>query len=98
MSASFHELVSDRTSLDADQSDSITHNLDGKRNQVRRGFLQLLPEKQKDTVEEIVNHLNAETAKRYALYVLLPPSATLVLGLIGAWVVSRFAWEGDRTL
>ena len=96
--ASFQEFVFEGTSLDADQSDSITLNLDGKRLQVDRRFLQLLPEKQKDTVEEIVNHLNAETAKRYALYVLLPPSATLVLGLIGAWVVSGFAWEGDRTL
>ena len=96
--ASSQEFVFEGTSPDADQSDPITLNLDGKRVQVDRRFLQLSPEKQKDTVEEIVNHLNAETAKRYALYVLLPPLATLVLGLIGAWVVSGVAWEGDRTL
>jgi len=32
--------------------------------EVNRRFLQLSPDKQKETVEEIVNHLNAETAKR----------------------------------
>ena len=96
--ASSQEFVFEGTPSDSGQSDPITLNLDGRRVQVDRRFLQLSPERQKDTVEEIVNHLNAETAKRYALYVLLPPLATLVLGLIGAWVVSGFAWEGDRTL
>ena len=95
--ASSQEFVFEGTSPDADQSDPITLNLDGKRVRVDRRFLQLSPEKQKDTVDEIVNHLNAETAMRYAVYVLLPPLATLVLGLIGAWVVSGSAWEGDTT-
>ena len=96
--ASSQEFVFEGTSPDTDQSDPITLNLDGRRVQVDGRFLQLSPEKQKDTVEEIVNHLNAETAKRYALYVLLPPLGTLVLGLIGAWVVSGVGWAGDRTL
>ena len=63
--------------------------------EVDRRFLQLSPE---ETVEEIVTHLNAETANRYAVYMFLPPLATLVLGLVGAWVVSGFAQEGDKTL
>jgi hypothetical protein len=73
---------------DADQIDPSI-NIAGRRVKVDRRFLQLLPEEQNKTVEEIVNHLNAETAKRYAAYVLLPPLATLALGLLGAWVLSR---------
>jgi hypothetical protein len=46
------------------------------------------PEKQNE--KEIVGSLNAELAKRYVAYVLLPPLITLALGLLGAWVVSRF--------
>jgi hypothetical protein len=73
---------------DADQIDPSI-NIAGRRVKVDRRFLQLLPEEQNKTVEEIVNHLNAEIAKRYAAYVLLPPLATLALGLLGAWVLSR---------
>jgi hypothetical protein len=50
------------------------------------------PEKQNDN--EIVGGLNAELAKRYAAYVLLPPLVTLALGLVGAWVVSSFERMG----
>jgi hypothetical protein len=32
----------------------------------------------------------SQFTRRYAIYVLVPPLATLVLGLIGAWVVSAF--------
>jgi hypothetical protein len=46
------------------------------------------PEKQNE--KEIVGSLNAELAKRYAAYVLFPPMVTLALGLLGAWMVSRF--------
>ena len=46
------------------------------------------PEKQNE--KEIVGSLNAELAKRYVAYVLLPPLMTLALGLLGAWVVSSF--------
>jgi hypothetical protein len=45
------------------------------------------PERQ--TEKEIIGSLNAELAKRYVAYVLLPPMVTLALGLLGAWVVSR---------
>jgi hypothetical protein len=44
--------------------------------------------------KEIVGSLNAELAKRYVAYVLLPPLTTLVLGLLGAWVVSSFERRG----
>jgi hypothetical protein len=50
------------------------------------------PEKQNE--QEIVGSLNAELAKRYVAYVLLPPLITLVLGLLGAWVVSSFEHKG----
>jgi hypothetical protein len=50
------------------------------------------PEEQNE--REIVGGLNAELAKRYAAYVLLPPLATLALGLLGAWVVSSFERKG----
>jgi hypothetical protein len=50
------------------------------------------PEKQNE--EEIVGSLNAELAKRYVAYVLLPPLVTLALGLVGAWVVSSFERMG----
>jgi hypothetical protein len=50
------------------------------------------PEKQNE--KEIVGSLNAELAKRYVAYVLLPPLITLVLGLLGAWVVSSFERRG----
>jgi hypothetical protein len=50
------------------------------------------PEKQNE--KEIVGSLNAELAKRYAAYVLLPPLITLALGLLGAWVVSSFERRG----
>jgi len=51
-----------RHTPDTDQSEPITLNLDGKMVKVDRTALS--PDKQKETVEEIVNHLNAETAKR----------------------------------
>jgi hypothetical protein len=92
--ASSQEFVFEGITPGTDQSDPITLNLGGKRVEVERRFLLLSPEKQKQTVEEIVNHLNSEAAKRYAAYVLLPPLATLVLGLVGAWVVSVFARGG----
>jgi hypothetical protein len=50
------------------------------------------PEKQNEN--EIVGSLNAELAKRYVAYVLLPPLITLLLGLLGAWVVSSFEHKG----
>jgi hypothetical protein len=50
------------------------------------------PEKQNE--REIVGGLNAELAKRYIAYVLLPPLVTLALGLLGAWVVSSFERRG----
>ena len=50
------------------------------------------PENQNE--REIVGGLNAELAKRYAAYVLLPPLITLALGLLGAWVVSSFERKG----
>jgi len=50
------------------------------------------PEKQNE--KEIVGNLNAELAKRYGAYVLLPPLTTLALGLLGAWVVSSFERRG----
>ena len=50
------------------------------------------PEKQNE--KEIVGNLNAELAKRYGAYVLLPPLMTLALGLLGAWVVSSFERRG----
>jgi hypothetical protein len=40
------------------------------------------PEKQDE--REFVGGLNAELAKRYVAYVLLPPLITLALGLLGA--------------
>ena len=51
-----------------------------------------LPEKQNE--REIVGSLNAELAKRYVAYVLLPPLITLAIGLFGAWVVSSFERKG----
>jgi hypothetical protein len=63
-----------------DQSEPITLNLDGKMVKVDRRFLQLSPNKQKETVEEIVNHLNAETAKRYAVYRSSPMLLTVISG------------------
>jgi hypothetical protein len=48
--------------------------------EVHRRFLQLSPDKQKETVEEIVNHLNAETAKRYAVYRSSPMLSTAISG------------------
>ena len=50
------------------------------------------PEKQNE--REIVGGLNAELAKRYVAYVLLPPLITLALGLVGAWVVTAFERKG----
>src|SRR5262245_35159250 len=50
------------------------------------------PEKQNE--KEIVGNLNAELAKRYGAYVLLPPLMTLALGLLGAWVVSSIERRG----
>ena len=50
------------------------------------------PEKQNE--KEIVGNLNAELAKRYAAYVLLPPLITFALGLLGAWVLSSFERRG----
>jgi hypothetical protein len=50
------------------------------------------PEKQNE--REIVGGLNAELAKRYVGYVLLPPLVTLALGLLGAWAVSSFERRG----
>ena len=50
------------------------------------------PEKQNE--KEIVGGLNAELAKRYVAYVLLPPMITLALGLFGAWVVLSFERKG----
>jgi hypothetical protein len=48
------------------------------------------PEKQNER-----GGLNAELAKRYIAYVLLPPLlVTLALGLFGAWVVSSFERRG----
>jgi len=41
-----------------------------------------------------VSSLNAELAKRYVGFVLLPPLITLALGLFGAWVVSSFERRG----
>jgi hypothetical protein len=46
------------------------------------------PEKQNE--RERPGGLNAELAKRYIAFVLLPPLVTLALGLLGAWVVSSF--------
>jgi hypothetical protein len=48
----------------------------------------------KQNEKEIVGSLNVELVKQYAVYVLVPPLATLVLGLLGAWVVSSFEREG----
>ena len=53
-------------------------------------------DQQKESADKIINSLNAETAKRYALYLLVPPLATLVLGLLSAWVVSSFERKGAR--
>jgi hypothetical protein len=50
------------------------------------------PEKQNE--REIMGGLNAELAKRYAAYVLLPPLITLALELLGAGVVSGFERKG----
>jgi hypothetical protein len=50
------------------------------------------PEQQNE--KEIVGSMNAELAKRYAAYVLLPPLTTLALVLLGAWVVSNFERRG----
>jgi hypothetical protein len=63
-----------------DQSEPITLNLDGKMVKVDRRFLQLSPDKQKETVEEIVNHLNAETAKRCTVYRSSPMLLTVISG------------------
>ena len=65
---------------DTDQSEPIALNLDGKVVKVDRRFLQLSSDKQKETVEEIVNHLNAETAKRYAVYRSFPMLLTVISG------------------
>jgi hypothetical protein len=53
-------------------------------------------DQQSESLEKIINSLNAETAKQYALLVLVPPLATLVLGLLSAWVVSSFERKGTR--
>jgi len=53
-------------------------------------------DQQKESADKIINSVNAETAKRYALYLLVPPLATLVLGLLSAWVVSSFERKGAR--
>jgi hypothetical protein len=78
--ASSQEFVFHRHTPDTDQSEPITLNLDGKMVKVDRRFLQLSPDKQKETVEEIVNHLNAETAKRYAVYRSSPMLLTVISG------------------
>src|SRR5262245_61186544 len=50
------------------------------------------PEKQNE--EEIVGNLNAELAKRYVAYVLLPPLVTFALGLLGEWGLWGFERRG----
>jgi hypothetical protein len=42
----------------------------------------------------IVGNPNVELVKRYTVYVLVPPLATLVLVFLGAWVVSSFRRKG----
>jgi hypothetical protein len=44
------------------------------------GFCNSRPTSSKETVEEIVNHLNAETAKRYAVYRSSPMLSTVISG------------------
>src|SRR5438034_4218291 len=51
-------------------------------------------DQQNESVEKIINSLSAETAKRYAAYLLVPPLATLVLGLLSAWIASSFERKG----
>jgi hypothetical protein len=53
-------------------------------------------DQQSESLEKIINSLNAETAKQYVLLLLVPPLATLVLGLLSAWVVSSFERKGAR--
>jgi hypothetical protein len=53
-------------------------------------------DQQDESVGKIINSLNAETAKQYALYLLVPPLATLAFGLLTAWVVSSFERKGAR--
>jgi hypothetical protein len=77
-----------------EQSNSIGLNIGAWRVTIDRQFEQLSPEKQNETAQKIANSLNAELAKRYVAYVLVPPLATLVLGFLGAWVVSGFERRG----
>jgi hypothetical protein len=71
-----------------------------QRVKVDRRFLQLSPEEPNRTVDEIAKVLSLKdtittaTIREYAPYALLPPLVTLVLGLLGAWVVSGFARKG----
>jgi hypothetical protein len=85
------------------QSDPVTLKVGDQRVKIDRRFLQLSPEEQNQKVEEIAKALSLKdtlttatiaTIKEYAPYALLPPLVTLVLGLLGAWVVSGFARRG----
>jgi hypothetical protein len=53
-------------------------------------------DQESESLEKIINSLNAETAKQYALLVLVPPLATLAFGLLSAWVASSFERKGAR--
>jgi hypothetical protein len=53
-------------------------------------------DQESESLEKIINSLNAETAKQYALLLLVPPLATLAFGLLSAWIVSSFERKGAR--
>jgi hypothetical protein len=67
-------------------------DLGGERVKIDRRFLQLSPEEKNETVDEIRASLTP--VRQYAAVAFLPPLVTLVLGLLGAWVVSGFARKG----
>jgi hypothetical protein len=53
-------------------------------------------DQQNESADKIINRLDAETAKQYALLLLVPPLATLAFGLLSAWVVTSFERKGAR--
>jgi hypothetical protein len=53
-------------------------------------------DQQNESADEIINRLDAETAKQYALLLIVPPLATLAFGLLTAWVLTSFERKGAR--
>jgi hypothetical protein len=70
-------------------------DLGGQRVTVDRRFLDLSPEEKNEAVDEI---RASPPVREYATVAFLPPLVTLVLGLLGTWVVSGFARKGAGPL